>query len=201
MNVKGSSRADRAEATRAKLVRTARRLFGRRGYAAVPAEQIVREAGVTRGALYHHFADKRDLFAAVLEDVERELVDRIGREALGQTDPVGVLRVGCSAWLDACLRPEVQQIALRDAPSVLGWDEWREIGERHGLGLLRVALEAAMDSGALRRQPAAPLAHILLAALDEAAMVVVRAEDAAAARAEMGNTLDWLIDGLLAAPR
>jgi AcrR family transcriptional regulator len=200
MNVKGpTSRADRADATRAELVKTARGLFAQRGYAAVPAEEIVREAGLTRGALYHHFGGKRELFATVVEQVEGELTEALGREALGQTDPVGVLRVGCSAWLDACLEPELQQIVLRDAPSVLGWEEWRALGERYGLGLLRAALEAAMDAGALKQQPATPLAHVLLAVLDEAAMVVVRAEDVKAARAEMGQTLDGLIDGLLAA--
>lgn len=200
MNVKRSTtRTDRAGATRAALIATGRRLFAASGYAAVPAEEIVREAGVTRGALYHHFTDKRELFAAVVEEVEGELTQELGRKALGQTDPVGVLRVGCSAWLDACLEPEVQQIILRDAPSVLGWEEWRALGDRYGLGLLRAALEGAMEAGALRQQPATPLAHVLLAVLDEAAMVVVRADDVTAARAEMGQTLDGLIDGLLVA--
>ncbi len=198
MNIKPpTSRADRADATRARLIATGRRLFAERGYANVPAQEIVREAGVTRGALYHHFDDKRELFAAVLEEVEGELVQALGERALGQTDPVAVLRVGCSAWLDACLEPEVQQIVLRDAPSVLGWEQWRALGDRYGLGLLRAALEAAMEAGALRKQPATPLAHVLLAVLDEAAMVVVRSDDVQASRAEMGQTLDGLIDGLL----
>jgi AcrR family transcriptional regulator len=200
MNVEGTtSRADRAGATRTALISTGRRLFAERGYAAVPAEEIVREAGVTRGALYHHFDGKRDLFAAVVEEVEDELTQALGREALGQSDPVAVLRVGCSAWLDACLEPELQQIVLRDAPSVLGWEEWRALGDRYGLGLLRAALEGAMDAGALKKQPATPLAHVLLAVLDEAAMVVVRSDDVQASRAEMGHTLDGLIDGLLVA--
>ncbi len=200
MNVKPTiSRADQADATRARLIATGRRLFAERGYAAVPAQEIVREAGVTRGALYHHFEDKRELFAAVLEEVEGELVQALGERASGQTDAVAVLRIGCSAWLDACLEPEVQQIVLRDAPSVLGWEEWRALGDRYGLGLLRAALEAAMEAGALKRQPATPLAHVLLAVLDEAAMVVVRSDDVKASRAEMGQTLDGLIDGLLVA--
>lgn len=199
MNVNGpTSRADRADATRAALIATGRRLFAARGYTAVPAEEVVREAGVTRGALYHHFHDKRDLFAAVLEQVEGELMEAIAKQALAQPDAVSELRVGCSAWLDACLDPEVQRIVLRDAPSVLGWEEWRALGHRYGLGLLRAALDAGMESGALRSQPSAPLAHVLMAVLDEAALVVVRSDDVAGARAEMGQTLDGLIDGLLA---
>ena len=195
MNVKPpTSRADRADATRTALIATGRRLFAERGYTAVPAEEIVREAG----ALYHHFHDKRDLFAAVLEQVEGELMEAIGKRALAQPDAVAELRAGCSAWLDACLDPEVQRIVLRDAPSVLGWEEWRALGDRYGLGLLRAALDAGMESGALKSQPSAPLAHVLMAVLDEAALVVVRSDDVAAARAEMGQTLDGLIDGLLA---
>lgn len=192
------SRADRADATRAALVATGRRLFAERSYAGVPAQEIVRDAGVTRGALYHHFADKRALFAAVLEQVEGELMAKIGERAGAQPDAVAELRVGCAAWLDACLDPEVQQIVLRDAPSVLGWEEWRALGDRYGLGLLRAALDAGMEAGVLRRQPSTPLAHVLMAVLDEAALVVVRSGDIPAARAEMGQTLAGLIDGLRA---
>ena len=117
MNVK----AQQSEATRAELVGAARRLFAEHGYGGVGTEEIVRAAGVTRGALYHHFAGKKDLFRAVYEDIERELVEQIAAVAVSAGDPVSALRAGAQAWLDACEEPDVQQIALLDAPSVLGW--------------------------------------------------------------------------------
>ena len=99
-------------------------------------------------------------------------------------------------FLDACLVPEVQRVVLLDAPAVLGWERWREIAADHGLGLVEAALGAAMEAGAISKQPLKPLAHVLMGALDEAAMVVARAEDTKAARAEVGATLDGLIEAL-----
>jgi AcrR family transcriptional regulator len=192
-----SLKEQRAEATRAALVTAARRLFAQRGYAAVGTEEIVRRARVTRGALYHHFRDKDDLFRAVVEEVERELTERIAeRAAAAADDPLGAMQAGAQAFLDASLEPAVQRIILLDAPAVLGWEAWREIGERYGLGLVQGVLEAAMEAGAITRQPARPLAHVLIGALDEAAMYVARAQDVQAARAEMGATVERLLEGL-----
>ncbi|MGZ8649010.1 MAG: TetR/AcrR family transcriptional regulator, partial [Solirubrobacteraceae bacterium] len=157
-------------------------------------------ARVTRGALYHHFRGKEDLFRAVVEDVERELTERIAAEALAieAVDPWAALRGGARAFLAASAEPEVQRIIMLDAPAVLGWEAWREIGERYGLGLVEGVLEAAMEAGALARQPARPLAHVLMGALDEAAMYVARADDVAGAREEMAGTIDRLLEGLRA---
>jgi AcrR family transcriptional regulator len=192
------TQAERSESTRAALLAAARPLFAERGYAGVGTEEIVRAAGVTRGALYHHFADKRELFEAVYRQVESELAERIASEALSGelSDPLEAMRAGSSAFLHACTEPEVQQIALLDGPSVLGWDRWREIGAEHGLGLIEGTLQAAIDAGAIQAQPVRPLAHVLMGALDEAAMLVARAEDPEKARAEVSRTLDSLIAAL-----
>ena len=197
-----SLKAERSEATRAELVSVARRLFAERGYTGVGTEEIVRAAGVTRGALYHHFESKRELLAAVYEQVERELTERIATEAFagGQApaDPVAALRLGAELFLDACLEPDVQRIVLLDAPAVLGWERWREVASRYGLGLIEATLQAAIDAGAIAPQPAGPLAHVLMGALDEAAMYVARAEDRVAARAQMGAALSHLLDAFAA---
>jgi AcrR family transcriptional regulator len=198
MNVNRRTQAERREATRGALVAAARELFAARGYAAVGTEEIVRRAGVTRGALYHHFPAKPDLFRAVYERVEQELTERIVTEVPLVGDPVAVLRGGTAVFLDACLEPEVQRIALLDAPAVLGYAAWREIGERYGLGLIRAALQSAVDAGAIPAQPVRPLAHVLLGALDEAALYIARAGDVAAARREVGATLEFLLTALTA---
>jgi AcrR family transcriptional regulator len=190
----------RSEATRRQLVTAARALFGARGYADVGTEEIVRAAGVTRGALYHQFRDKADLFAAVAEEIEAEIADLIAADALGEAgaeaDPVQVLRTGAQLFLDACAEPEVERIILLDAPAVLGVEAWRDLAGRYGLGLVQLALESAMDAGAITRQPVAPLAHVLVGALEESALYVARAEDAAAAREQCAAIFDQILAGL-----
>jgi AcrR family transcriptional regulator len=192
----GRTQAERSETTRAALITAGRELFGARGYADVGTEEIVRAAGVTRGALYHHFDGKRDLLSAVYEQVESELAAKVAESVSGAEGPLEVMREGAAMLLDAALEPEVQRIVLLDAPSVLGWEEWREIGLRYALGLMEGTLAAAMDAGEIRRQPLRPLAHALLGALDEVAMLVARAEDPVTARAEAGETLTGLIESL-----
>ena len=193
-----TTREERAEVTRAALLRAARELFAERGYAAVGTELIVARAGVTRGALYHHFRDKQDLFRAVHVGMEQELMEAIG-ERMGQaSDPIDLLVSGLNAFLDACTDPAMIQINLLDAPTVLGWAEWREIDERFGLGLITAGLENAMEAGALRRQEVRPLAHLLLASLVEAAMLIANAPDPKAARQEMEAPLLALLEGLRA---
>jgi AcrR family transcriptional regulator len=193
-----SRQAARSEATRAKLVAAARDLFAKRGYAGVGTEEIVKRARVTRGALYHHFADKRELFRAVHEALEAELVERIAAAlADAQTeDPIEAMKVAVSAFLDGTLDEGRARITLIEAPSVLGWAEWREIDARHGLGLASGALEGAMAAGRIERQPVAPLANLFVAALGEAGILVATADDPAAMRAEVEGALGSLIDGL-----
>lgn len=188
--------AERSETTRAALIRAARALFARRGYGGVGTEEIVRSARVTRGALYHHFSSKEELFRAVFEQVEAELTERIAAVAASAEDPYQALSAGAEAFLDACLDPAVQRITLLDAPAVLGWQQWREIGARYGLGLVQGALQAAMDEGLIAPQPAAPLAHVMLGALDEAAMLVAQSADEGRTREEVGRIVARLLRGL-----
>jgi AcrR family transcriptional regulator len=193
-----SRQAARSEATRAKLIAAGRDLFAEHGYAGVGTEQIVKRARVTRGALYHHFADKQDLFRAVHEALEAEGMERIAT-ALGDAapdDPIEAMRVAVSAFLDGVLDPGRARITLIDAPSVLGWAEWREIDARHALGLASAALQAAMDAGRIKRQPVGPLAGIFVGALGEAGILVATADDPASARVEVEAAVMTLIDGL-----
>jgi AcrR family transcriptional regulator len=190
--------AARSAATRAALIAAARPLFGERGYADVGTEELAHAAGVTRGALYHQFADKRELFRAVVEDVETDLVGRIGARiaASDATDPLAALADGAEVLIDAILEPDIRRIAALDAPSVLGWEAWREIGERHGLGLIVAAITGAIEQGSLPDQPVRPLAHLLLGALDEGAMYVALADDVAAAREQTLTALRTLLEAM-----
>jgi AcrR family transcriptional regulator len=179
------------------LIAAARELFAERGYANVGTEEIVQKAGVTRGALYHHFkGGKEELFRAVLVQLSVELMQQVMVAAGAQADPFEELVAGADAFLDASMTPDIQRIMLIDGPAVLGWEVWRSIDSEHGLGLLEAALQNAIDAGALAPVPARAVAHVLIAALDEAAMVVARADDQKAARKEMGMTVRRLLDGL-----
>lgn len=198
MSVSPSSRADRGEATRAKLVRAARELFAERGYAGVGTEEVVRRAGVTRGALYHHFEDKRALFRAVYEQTEEELVAAVAAAAAGLEDPWELLTLGVRAFLDACSDPALMRIGVLDAPAVLGWREWREIGTRYALGLVTASLQHGIDQGVLRPADVDALARLWLGTLGEAAQLVANADDPEAARAEVERTLLMLLEGLRA---
>jgi AcrR family transcriptional regulator len=190
------TQAERSETTRAALMVAARSLFAERGYAGVATEEIVRAAGVTRGALYHHFDGKRDLLRAVYEQLEAELARELADRFTPGAGALETLSAGAEMFLDHCLEPEVQRIVLLDAPAVLGWEEWREIGARYALGLIEALLATGMESGEIRRQPIEPLSHALLGALDEVAMLVARADDPVVARAEAGETLATLLAAL-----
>lgn len=190
---------ERSAATRAALLAAARPLFAARGYAAVGTPEIVAAAGVTRGALYHQFDDKLALFAAVVEQVEEEITVRIATVLVagdGTVGPARALRAGADAWLDACREPEVQRIILVEAPAVLGWERWRDIALRYGMGLVTAGLAAAVEAGDLEEQPIEPLAHVLVGALDEAAIYIARAPDPDLAQAQVGDVLDRLFAGV-----
>ena len=190
------TQAERSESTRAALIAAGRRLFAQRGYAAVGTEEVVREAGVTRGALYHHFNGKRELLEAVYEEMEREIAEELAQSLVPGASVRETLRAGADAFLDHCLEPEVQQIVLLDAPAVLGWERWREIGAKYGLGLISALVTAGIESGEIEPQPVEPLAHALLGALDEVAMFVARSDDQQAAREAAGQTLGGLVEAL-----
>lgn len=195
------TQADRSAATRDALVTAARRLFAAHGFAEVATDSIATAAGVTRGALYHQFADKMALFEAALDAVEAHVAARLADEvaASGQSDPVEAMRHAVRVWLEMCTEPEVQRIALVDGPSVLGWARWREICQRHVFGLVEAVVTQGIELGRIRARSARPIAHVLMGASDEAALYVAEASDQEQARAEMAEALDRLIDGLTAA--
>jgi AcrR family transcriptional regulator len=192
------TQAERTAATRAQLIRAARKLFAEKGFAEVSTQAIVAAAGVTRGALYHQFDDKAGLFAAVYEEVERDLVSDIARQIADDqpADPLEAMRVGARLFLDRCSAPDVQQIVLIDAPAVLGWDQWRAVGVKYGLGVIEAMLAHAIAEGVIPEQPLRPTAHVLLGALDEAALFVSRATNRDQARREMDAVCDRLISGI-----
>jgi AcrR family transcriptional regulator len=195
------TQAQRAASTRNALIDAGRRLFTARGYENVSAEQIVRAAGVTRGALYHHFGGKPGLLEAVYSRLEAESTERVARIVLGSEleSPLEAMKAGVEAFLDECAEPELRQVALHDAPAVLGWERWREIGAANGLGLIEASLSAAIEAGEIRDLPVKPLAHLLLGALDEAAMLVARSDDAAS-RAEVTEVLLALLESFALPP-
>lgn len=192
------TQAQRSAATRALLLDAARKLFADKGFADVSTQAIVAAAGVTRGALYHQFADKVDLFAAVYEEMESALVADVagGVMASEPADALDAMRAGARLFLDACSAPDVQQIVLIDAPAVLGWERWRAVGVKYGLGVIEGMLAQAMSEGVVPEQPLRPTAHVLLGALDEAALYVSRAADRAQARRDMDAVCDRLIRGI-----
>jgi AcrR family transcriptional regulator len=192
------TQAQRTAATRARLLEAGRQLFATDGYAAVPTQAIVDAAGVTRGALYHQFGDKSGLFAEVYEEVERDLVTRISARILAAepVDQLAAMRTGARLFLAECSAPDVQRIVLIDAPAVLGWERWREVGMKYGLGVIEAMLAQAMADGVIPEAPLRPTAHVLLGALDEAALYVSRADDADAALHQMYEVCDRVINGI-----
>jgi len=191
-----SRKEEYAEATRAALVDVARSLFAERGYAGVSIDEIVQGARVTKGALYHHFDDKKALFQAVLEAIEAEIAERMRTAARGKKDAWEQLRAAADAYLDACLERDVQRIVVLDAASVLGWATWCEIDRRYGLGALSERLEAALTEKIIDPGPLEPVALLILGALNTGGRVIAEAKDTAEARKQVGTTIDRLLSGL-----
>jgi AcrR family transcriptional regulator len=198
-----SRKAEQSRDTQDRLITAAKTLFATKGYAATATEDLVAKAGMTRGALYHQYRDKRDLFRAVFEAVERDLGERIAAAVAAEPDPWKQLRAGARAFLALATDPAIRRIVLLDGPSVLGWEEWRRIDGDHALGMVRAILEINMDAGNLPRQPLGPLAHLIVGALNEAALSVAAATDPSAAREECAAVLDGILDALraMAKPR
>jgi AcrR family transcriptional regulator len=185
-----------SQATRAAVLRSARAQFARRGYAGVTLDEIAERARATKGAVYHHFRDKRALFAAVCEEVQAGVVETVRRAAAGSEDPWEQLVLGLNAFLDCCLERDVQQIVLIDGPAVLGWKARHELDERYGLAIVREQLERLAAAGHLDPLLAASLAPLLTGALLEASHVIAQATDARSAREQLGPALEWLFSGL-----
>ena len=190
------ARATQREATISRLVAVARAGFAEHGYAAAATEEMVHAAGVTRGALYHHFGSKEGLFRAVLEQVHAEVAERVGAAAEAESDDWEALLAGCRAFLFAANDPAIQQIMLIDGPAVLGWSAWRQMDEEHSLRLLRDHLDLLAEQGKLRTQRTEPLAHLLSGAMNELALWVARPGGSGDALAEATAALEETLDGL-----
>jgi AcrR family transcriptional regulator len=189
-------RSRSADRTRQALIAAARKLFVAKGYFATGTEEIVAEANVgTRGALYHHFADKEDLFRAVFHQVQADLAAATSIDE--RADALDVLTSALQQFLDASAdNRDVQQVILIDGPAVLGWEQWRSLEADYGLGAITRMLDAAVAQHAIPKQPSAPLAHMLLAAVDEAALYIANADDRRQARNQARRALTHLLDGL-----
>jgi AcrR family transcriptional regulator len=192
-----SKKVERGQATRLRIIASATTLFSELGYEATSIEAVLRESGVSRGALYHHFDSKDALFEAVLEAIEADLAQAAIAASRDISDPAKALRAGCDVFLDLTQTRKVRQIVLVDAPAVLGWQKWREIEARYGFGLLKAALEAAATRGQVRQDLVDVFAHMLLAALIEVALMVSRADDPAEALKSGRTALGELMDRLL----
>jgi AcrR family transcriptional regulator len=187
---------ERTEATTTQLLEAARRLFATDGYEATSLDDVVAAAGVTKGALYHHFASKRDLFRAVFEDKERELA-RVCHDAYAAAgDPWDGFHAGCRAFLEATLDHGVQRICLLDAPAVLGWETVREIEAEYSLAMIETGLRHAIESRRIAPRPTGPLAHMIMGALGEGVMMVARAEDQRGAMHEVAREVESLLAAL-----
>ena len=186
---------ERSEATRARLLDVARKCFGTKGYTRTSVEELVRRAGVTKGAFYHHFEDKKSIFLAVFDDAEARLMAACAAGARGD-DAWERALAGCHAFLEACTDRELQQVILRDGPVVLGWETWRKIDSQYALGALEAGLAEAMAAGFVRPRETGPLAHLLFGALAEGAMVIAKAKDPRRALATVIREVDELLNGM-----
>jgi AcrR family transcriptional regulator len=190
-------RAAQGRATRGQLIEVAAGLFAERGYEGTSIEAVLAAAGVSRGALYHHFANKEALFKAVVTAVSERATAQLVVAVGDRTDPVDVVRTAALAWIDLAGDPVIQRIVLVDAPSVLGWEQWRAMDEGRTVGIVAQMLQAVSDTGRLPAEFVQPFAHMILAALDEAAMVVARAPDTRAAVVESRQAVEELLNRLL----
>jgi AcrR family transcriptional regulator len=186
--------AERREATRGAVLRAAQKLFESKGFAATTMDEIAAAAGVAKGAVYHHFPSKEELFEAVFEAVSIGLLDRVA--AVGGKDVLDAMVAGSRAYFEACAEPALGRIILKDGPAVLGWERWREIDMRHFGAMIPMALQQAMDAGLIARLPVEPLAHLLTGAVTEAAVACAASDDPARTGAEHVRALEAILEGL-----
>lgn len=191
-------KVEQGDATRQALVRSAITLFTEQGYTATSTSDIVAAAQVTRGALYHHFPDKQRLFLAALDAVEEDVYRRVGESiASSEPDIAARIRTGASAFLEACLDPQVQRILLQEGPAVLGWQRWHQMDNPHcARRLLADGIAEAIRSGVLPRQPAEPLTHLLYGALVQAGLVIAGSDDPKSTRDAMGHATQIMLDSM-----
>jgi AcrR family transcriptional regulator len=190
-------RAAQGRATRGQLIEVATGLFAEHGYEGTSIEAVLAAAGVSRGALYHHFAGKEALFKAVIDVLSERITVELTDVISSCTDPVDAVRTAALAWIDLAGDPVIQRVMLVDAPSVLGWEQWRAMDEGRTVGHMRAMLQAVSDAGRLPAEFVEPFAPMILAALDEAVMVIARAPDSGAALAEGRQAVEEFLARLL----
>ena len=191
-----AKQAERRAATTEAIVKSARRLFGERGFAITTIDDIADAAGVAKGAVYHHFATKEAVFEAVFDQVSHDLVLEVDRAARTEKDVLAAMVTGTQHYFEACANGPTGQIILRDGPAVLGWERWREIDARHFGGKIPRAVAAAMDAGLIARQPVEPLARLLLGAVTEAAVACAGRSDVLKAGGEYSRAFKSLLEAL-----
>jgi len=193
-----SPRAARADETRSLLLAEARRQFSQAGYAAVGVRDITAAAGVSRGALAHHFGGKAELFLAVFLEIEQEIADATARPSRqpAQADALDQFRAGIETYLDAASGAETQRISFIEGPAVLGWQRWRSIEEDFYLGMMTKSLEKAAENGEIGDLPAATLAPMIFGSVTEAALMIAHAAQPVRKRQDVGQVLDRLFAGL-----
>ncbi len=191
-----SLRDENAARTRRALLRAARKLFVKRGYTGTSVDEVAEAARVTRGALYHHFAGKRDLFQAVLEELDQQLLEAASDAAAKESDPWKQTLAAVDVFFEACLDPALQRIAFQEAPIVLGWEAWRELENRYFLGKISRLLDELVKTGSVAKFDTDLLAHVLLSAATAAALVIARADDVEVAREEARRILYAILGGL-----
>ncbi|OBK17876.1 TetR/AcrR family transcriptional regulator [Mycobacterium asiaticum] len=195
-------RRTRGDRTRSELVDAGRALFVEKGYFETSISDLVTRSGAgTRGAFYHHFKDKAELFRAVFEEVERDLTLRSLASPPQGADAWEKLSVGMRGFLESALEPEVQRIMLIDGPVVLGWQTLRSIQESNSIALINEMVDEAIAEGIIDDHPVGELTHLLVAAVEEAALLVAHADRPAKARVRAAKVLDRLLLSFAVEPR
>jgi len=191
-----ATQTERREATRAAIVDKARKCFGDLGYATATIDLIADQAGVAKGAVYHHFSTKKALFETVLEEVSEEISCNVQKVVFKESDILKGMSKGIAKFFELCAPVDVATILLKDGPAILGWERWREIDGRHFGGGVLMALTAAMDVGAIRKQPVEPLTQLMLGAISEAAMDCASRKNFKKAAKDYIAGLEAILDGL-----
>jgi AcrR family transcriptional regulator len=189
-------KVEQGRQTRRKLLDAARRVFGEQGYDQVSAEELVAAAGVTRGALYHHFDDKKDVFRTLVVELEEELDLRIRKAAESAADPWDIMEKGVRAALEACLEPDIARIVMLDGPAVLGWDGWDEVDADFGIAQVTLGIQMLQSDGLVARQPVEPLALMVVALMNGACRTVAQSDDPKATVDEVYPAVMSLLAGL-----
>lgn len=191
-----TTKAEQREHTRRLILDIAARRFAADGFAGVALEEVVAEAGLTRGALYHHFGSKTGLFRAVVDDAQRGVAEVVERAASADLDPLASFLAGCRAFLEASLAPGVRRILLIDGPAVLGWGDWRDGDLDTSVRLLDEGVAELAAARVIRAERLGTLATMISGALNEVAIANASATDADAEIDAAVLTLERLLAGL-----